>query len=165
MVHILSEFLEYCASSETPFNVKDTISTIGGFFPRSAIHSMYQTRFTSGIENLFNAWSDGSDEQKEILYQIIHLSLFDAYRPYSPYFAWIDSPEARETLKSTLKTYLPKLLATEKPHLIDRLQSILGQLDVLHAQEHNEQAGTSTLTFNEFQLHSHPDELKDLNAI
>jgi hypothetical protein len=143
----LSEFIEHCCLPELPFKALDTIRRIGSFMFRSTCHATHQFRFATAVKKLFNS-SDIHDDRVELLNQILNLKLFNAYVPnprgsWSGLAAvnWLDSTEARDTLKHTVTTHLTRLSPTDENDLFARVEKIIAQLDALSYQQPRESNG------------------------
>ncbi|KAJ7486987.1 hypothetical protein FB451DRAFT_775679 [Mycena latifolia] len=139
----LSDFMEICSSKELPFKAAETIQHMTRFIPNSKIHPTLQIKFTIATEKLFNAKKHGTDEETQLLKDLLDLDVFDVYsRPRDSWseeqIPWLDNPQARSTLKAAVAAYLDQL----DGRLLRRAQEMVVQLDALH-QEQDEEMTTS----------------------
>ncbi|KAJ7657249.1 hypothetical protein DFH06DRAFT_1473238 [Mycena polygramma] len=139
----LSEFIASCISGDLPYKAVETVACINWYFPTS-IHPVHQLRFSGAVQDLLNAAVDSS-EREALSQQVLNLLLFSAYAtdkrdfndsPYPSSYAWLEDPEARNTLKGTLSAYVTRLASTGTEHrLCSRVQKIVANLDIMHPQQ------------------------------
>jgi hypothetical protein len=125
-IHILTEFMECCASGPLPFKAVETIQHIGVLSPAAqpAIHPNCQRRFATAVKTLFDA-GDLSDRD-ELLRAIVNLGGFvvDVYSAERHLDA-----EARDTLKHTFAAYQERLSPTNDSELLTRVRNIVTQFN------------------------------------
>ncbi|KAJ7871856.1 hypothetical protein B0H14DRAFT_3568040 [Mycena olivaceomarginata] len=123
-IHILTEFMECCASGPLPFKAVETIQHIGVLSPAAqpAIHPNCQRRFATAVKTLFDA-GDLSDRD-ELLRAIVNLGGFvvDVYSAEQHLDA-----EPRDTLKHTFATYQERLSPTDDSELLTCVHNIITQ--------------------------------------
>ncbi|KAJ7484124.1 hypothetical protein FB451DRAFT_1083496 [Mycena latifolia] len=125
-IHILTEFMECCASGQLPFKAVETIQHIGvlSLDPLVAIHPNCQRRFTTAVKTLFDAGDLGDHD--ELLRAIVNLGGFVSN--FYPAERRLDA-EARDTLKHTFASYQEKLSPTNDFEILTRVRNIVTQFN------------------------------------
>ncbi|KAJ7670852.1 hypothetical protein DFH06DRAFT_142693 [Mycena polygramma] len=171
----LSGYIECCSSGDLPYKAAETVASIGTQYIISDIHidRSFQLRFATAVQEFLNTVGD-SAEKDTLGRTILNLILFAAYAPTPKRFAvgpggvrldgvlfrlWLDDSDARLILKGALTTYLTRLSSTdeEDAELYSRIQTIVANLDTLHAQQsegatdHSSESGRDNLRLGEEQ--------------
>ncbi|KAJ7020869.1 hypothetical protein C8F04DRAFT_1142441 [Mycena alexandri] len=148
-IHILTEFMESCASSHLPFKAVETIQHIGvlSLDPQLAIHPSCQRRFATAVKTLFDAGDLG--DRDELLRAIVNLGGFVS-NVYSAERR--RDTEARDTLRHTFATYQEKLSPTNDSELLVRVRNIVIQFNGKAEGSKDVAADTMHGSFEKFKL-------------
>ncbi|KAJ6458073.1 hypothetical protein C8R47DRAFT_1081852 [Mycena vitilis] len=111
----LSEFMECCISADLPYESADMIVHIAPAGIESTIHRVHQRRFAKAVSALFNA-AVNSPHGDGLAKTILGLRLFYVYVAEDvsgSLCAWLDDPDARNSMKTTLTAYLARLSSAD----------------------------------------------------
>jgi hypothetical protein len=140
-VQIVAELLESCSSSEIPYNAVKTLSLITPVAPSFAVHAIHQIRFAKSLQDVFHALGNS-----EVLEAALNLDAFDVYAPKhgpeklpktsgSPPFPWMDSDQARQIVRESLRDYEKILiLSADSSVILSRVREILLGMASLHTR-------------------------------
>ncbi|KAF8199323.1 hypothetical protein K438DRAFT_1717594 [Mycena galopus ATCC 62051] len=158
---LLTEYLEYCASHQLPYNTAQTVAKLCDssrmiFVPEGTVYPLRQLRVANSYHQLLSTHNPGCIQ---LLNEIILSPIWELYatghqgeehsntaegrnNPTDWHFIldspwpWLDNPIARQKIKGTFTEYEMGLRLNPNPprDVLDRLQRILRGIDFQHKE-------------------------------
>ncbi|KAJ7278795.1 hypothetical protein C8J57DRAFT_1502637 [Mycena rebaudengoi] len=118
---LLTEFLEFCNTSDLPFKTTETLEYIGFFLgiEPNGFHVKQQIRFASSVQNAFER-----DHPDELFYGIIKLGVW-----WGEAIRWLNDPSSRQMIRDSFAAYVEKYPSDGPSNVRERVQDINSNSD------------------------------------